>query len=141
MRLRLAALLVSPVALMLLAGCGGDPASAAAPSDGAACEHHAATSPLVRHEADVYAGMPVPPVRVALALATTWEFYLHPGAVDPDLRAAMAEVAAAIGDLDAQGRAAVAPGATLMDPVRLDPSRTLTAVDAVDRACAGALTR
>ncbi|MGE3285405.1 MAG: hypothetical protein AB7J32_04770 [Pseudonocardia sp.] len=157
MRPRVAAVLVAPAVLVLLAGCGGDQPSAphvpsASPppavgrppgptaADRAACEHHATTSPLVRRAAATYAAMPVPPVRAALDLATAWAFYADPGAADPDLRAAMAEVAAAIGELDAQGRGEVAPGGSLMDPVQLDPARTLAAVDAVDRVCAGVLT-
>lgn len=130
----------------VLAGCAGAseppaPAASATPSrspaDAAACQRHSQTAPLLRREADTYASMPVPPVRVALVLAATWEFYNAPGAQDPALLAAMSEVAAAIGDLDAQGQAKVPPGGTLMDPVQLDPSRATAAVDAVDRVCAG----
>lgn len=135
------------VLLALLAGCGGEPAQGPAPdgaaaagahaaADAAACERHAAMSPLLRREAATYADTPVPPVRVALELTDAWEFYETSGAADPDVRRAMAGVAAAIADLDAQGQAMVPPGGTLMDPVRLDPSRVLAAVDAADRACA-----
>lgn len=130
--------LLTVLAVLVLAACGSAPAPAApgrGPADAAACARHADAAVLVRREAALYAGTAVPPVRVPLALAATWEFYDDPGAQDPDLQLAMAEVAAAIGDLDAQGQAAVPAGGTLMDPVWLDPSRALAAVDAVDRAC------
>ena len=141
------AVVVTPTLVLLgavAAGCGAtpEPVPAAAtstrdPADAAACRRHAETAQLLRREADAYAAMPVPAVRVALVLAATWEFYDDPGAQDPALRAAMSEVAASIGDLDAQGQAGVPAGGTLMDPVQLDPTRARAAVDAVDRECAG----
>jgi hypothetical protein len=148
MSLRATRVLAGVATGLLLAGCSGAPAQPApAPvpdavlarpaADDAACRRHEWTSELLRREADTYASMPVPPVRVALVLAATWEFYAKSGAQEPALLAAMNEVAAAIGDLDAQGRAKVPQGGTLMDPVQLDVARTLAAVDAVDEACAG----
>ncbi|MGQ0576876.1 MAG: hypothetical protein ACT4RN_22145 [Pseudonocardia sp.] len=140
-----AAALVLAAAAALLAGCGSapepvpvpPPAAALSPADTDACARHGETARVLRREAQTYASMPVPPVRVALVLAATWEFYNAPGTQDPVLTAAMAEVAAAIGDLDAQGQAKLTPETTLMDPVQLDPARTTAAVDAVDRVCAG----
>jgi len=117
------------------------PPTAAAPAlsaaDVAACKRHAERVVLLRREAASYSSMPVPPVRVALVLANTLEFYQAPGAQDPVLTAALAEVAAAIKDLDAQGKAKVPPGGSLLDPVQLDVSRVQAAAAAVDRACAG----
>jgi len=148
-----AAIVTGVLAATLLVGCSSPappptappptapPPTAAAPAlsaaDVAACKRHAERVVLLRREATSYSSMPVPPVRVALVLANTLEFYQAPGAQDPVLTAALAEVAAAIKDLDAQGKAKVPPGGSLLDPVQLDVSRVQAAAAAVDRACAG----
>lgn len=137
------------VAAVLLAGCSGPSGQQQSPpppppppppprsaADAAACEAHTQRAVLLRREADAYASMAVPPVRVALVLAATWEFYNAPGAEDPVLVAALTEVAAAIGDLDAQGKAKVPEGGSLMDPVQLDATRIQAAAAAADEACA-----
>lgn len=143
--------LVAAALGLLVAGCGDSappapPVQAAppattitplsrTPADMSACTAHAEKAVLLRREIEAYA-VPVAPVRVALVLAATWEFYNAPTAQDPALVSAMREVAAAIGDLDAQGQAKVPPGGTLLDLVQLDASRLKAATDAVDRACA-----
>jgi len=143
-----AAIVTGVLAATLLVGCSSPapppaapPPTAAAPAlsaaDVAACKRHAERVVLLRRETASYSSMPVPPVRVALVLANTLEFYQAPGAQDPVLTAALAEVAAAIKDLDAQGKAKVPPGGSLLDPVQLDVSRVQAAAAAVDRACAG----
>lgn len=136
--------LVTVLAAAVLVGCGNTPEPpppAPLPSrsaaDLAACERHTQTAALIRREAEAYGSMPVPAVRVALVLAATWEFYNASGAQDPVLVASMTEVAAAIGDLDTQGKAAMPPGGSLLDPVQLNPARIRGAVDAADKACAG----
>lgn len=129
-------------------GCGGPaepprpagpPASAEPRSsaDVAACARHAQTATLVRRELDTYGTTAVPPVRIALVLSASWTFYHASGAQDPALAAAMSEVAAAIGDLDAQAKAEVPAGGSLLEPVRLDPARAQAAVRTADRACTG----
>jgi hypothetical protein len=131
----------------LLAGCGGAagtpaPAGDATPapvgSDAAACRRHTDAAGHVRTLAGVIEARPVLPAAVALLLVSPREAYGMPGAQDPGLVAALAEVVAAIDDLDAQGKALLPPDANPAETaVRLDPARLVAALDAVDRLCAG----
>ena len=135
------ALLVGAV----LAGCGGAPvpptpvATASPPSaeaDAAACRRHTDVGGHVRTLAGKIDAQPVLPAAVALLLLSPREAYATPGAQDPALVAALAEVVAAIDDLDAQGKALVPPdGNPAETAVQLDPTRVRAALDGVDRLC------
>jgi hypothetical protein len=130
----------------LLAGCGGatgTPAPAVSPttppvgSDAAACRRHTDVVGSVRTLARMIEAQPVLPAAVALLLLSPREAYATPGVQDPALVAALAEVVAAIDDLDAQGKALLPPDANAAETtVQLDASRLLAALDAVDRLCA-----
>jgi hypothetical protein len=137
---------VALLAGVLLSGCGGapgTPAPAVTPtpspvgSDTAACRRHTEVGGHVRTLAGMIEAQPVLPAAVALLLLSPREAYSTPGAQDPALVAALAEVVAAIDDLDAQGKALLPPdGNPAETTVQLDASRVRAALDAVDRLCA-----
>ena len=137
---------VALLAGVLLAGCGDTtvpPAPAVSPtpppvgSDAAACRRHTDVVGHVRTLAGMIEAQPVLPAAVALLLLSPREAYATPGAQDPELVAALAEVVAAIDDLDAQGRALLPPdGNPAETAVQLDPTRVRAALDTVDLLCA-----
>jgi hypothetical protein len=145
--------LVAVVAGILIAGCSapaapvaappsvappgtGAPTTAASP-DEAACASDPGTADTVRGIAAVADKEPVLPAAVALLLLDARQKAAAPGLTDPALIAAHAEMVAAIDDLDAQGKAGLpAGGNAAQDKVKLDTTRIVTAVAAVERACA-----
>jgi hypothetical protein len=149
----LAALVVSG----LVGGCSNEPAAApavpAAPApalpsapalptaagpDQAACADYANTVNTVRGIASALQNGPVLPAGVALFLLDARTRASAPGASDPALAAAQAELVAAIDDLDAQGRDLLpAGGNPARDAVQLDPTRILAAVGTIERLCGG----
>ena len=134
----------------LLAGCGGGvapapppaptvapPVAPAAEADAVACQRHGPASESVRRVAGAIQAGPVLPAGVALFLIGPREAYTMQGVRDVELAAAMAEVVAAIDELDAQGKALLpAGGDAANDKVQLDATRVVAALDAVERACA-----
>ncbi|NMH91702.1 hypothetical protein HF519_08935, partial [Pseudonocardia bannensis] len=116
------------------------PSAASAPvdPDAAACRRHAGTAETVRRTAATISAGPVLPAGVALVLLAPRGAYAGPQARNAMLAAAMAEVVAAIDDLDVQGGDRLPPGGNpAQDRVRLDATRTVAALEAVDQACTG----
>jgi hypothetical protein len=158
---RLAGPLAAVALVGLLAGCAGSatpnaPAGPAAPApapapapalmpaappaagtpDATACADNATTVSTVRGIADALERGPVLPAGVTLFLMTPREKAAAPEVTDPRLRAARAEMVAAIDDLDAQGQALLPPGGdALRDPVQLNPARILAAVAELEHLC------
>ncbi|MBW0090573.1 hypothetical protein I4I73_05765 [Pseudonocardia sp. KRD-184] len=138
-------------ALTVLAGCGGDPAPAPPPATSAApapsaapartpeevvCADYTDTRSVVRQTAEAIEEMPVLPAGVAVLLLGARQVATTSGVTDPEIRAAQAELAAAIDDLDAQGRALLGPdGNAAQDAVRIDAARILAAVTEIERVC------
>ena len=101
-----------------------------------ACADYTTTVSTVRGIADALKRGPVLPAGVALFLIGPRDPAAAPGADDPQLIAARAELVAAIDDLDAQGRALLpAGGNPARDAVQLDPTRILAAVAEFERVC------
>jgi hypothetical protein len=115
----------------------GAPTSAAASPDDAVCKTDPGTAETVRGIAAVAQKEPILPAAVALLLLDARQKAGTPGLTDPALVAAHTEMVAAIDDLDAQGKAGLPPGGNAaQDKVKLDPTRILAAVAAVEKACA-----
>jgi hypothetical protein len=138
----------------LLAGCSSTPAPPAAPPpapattppttapatptdpDVAACLRHEAAVGGVRSVIGAIEAGPVLPAAVALFLLGARQAYSTPGVADPELAAAMSEAAAAIDELDAQGRELLPEGGNAtQDAVELDPTRIREAVAALEELC------
>jgi hypothetical protein len=128
-------------------GCGGaKPATEPAPRlgeperarTGELCTGYASVARGARTPLDAMRAGPVLSPFVALIeLAPRQVAEQGKAATDPAVAGALAELAGALDELDAQGRAALPPGADLTKtPVRLDPTRLAAALDGADRACA-----
>lgn len=102
-----------------------------------ACKSAPGTAETVRDIAATAQKGPVLPAAVALFLLDARQKAAAPGITDPALVAAEAAMLSAIDDLDAQGRAALPPGGNpAQNAVKIDPTRALAAVAAVEKACA-----
>lgn len=112
------------------------PSTAPAAPDAAACQRHAPAAAGIRKVIGAIEAGPVLPAGVALFLLAPRQAYAVPGVQDPELAATVAEVVAAIDDLDAQGKALLPPGGNAtQDAVRLDPTRIRAALENLDRLC------
>lgn len=112
------------------------PTSPSANPDDVSCSSEKGTSATVRAIAAEAKKGPLLPAGVALFLVDARQKAAAP-ATDPALAVAQAELVKAIDDLDAQGEAGLPPGGNAaQNKVKLDVTRILSAVDAVDKACA-----
>lgn len=139
-------------ALTVLAGCSATPAPAPPPATSAApapsaapdrtpeevvCADYTDSQSVVRQTAEAIEEMPVLPAGVAVLLLGARQVATTSGVTDPGIRAAQAELVAAIDDLDVQGRALLGPdGNAAQDAVRIDAARILAAVTEIERVCA-----
>ena len=138
------------VAAALVAGCGGGaepappapPTASSAPSSAAAAsdEQVCAAVPGIIAAAEGIDGAvaegPVLPAGVALLLVAPRQAAASANVTDPELAAALAELVAAIDDLDAQARAALPEGGNAVEnPVLVDADRLVAAAEAVQAEC------
>lgn len=148
---RPATVLATVTVLGVLAGCGSapappapappEPAPSAAPApatpEDVVCQDYTDSQSVVRQVADAMTRMPVLPAGVAVLLLGSRQVATTGGVTDPELRAAQAELVAAIDDLDTQARALLGPdGNAAQDAVELDAQRILAAVTEIERVCA-----
>lgn len=104
--------------------------------DVAACRSAPGTAVTVRDIAAAAGQGPVLPAAVDLFLLDARQKAAASGIADPALAAAEAGMVAAIDDLDAQGKAGLPPGGNpVRNAVKIDPTRALAAVVAVEKAC------
>lgn len=142
---------VTVAVLGALAGCSAPqppaPASPAPPApaptapagtpDQVSCQNVGDIAETVRGIGRASEQGPVLPAAVALVLIGPRQRALTPGIADAELAAAQIEFAAAIDELDGQGRAGLPPGGNpAKDTVQLDPTRILAAAEQVEALCA-----
>lgn len=137
-------------------GCSGDPAPAPASNpppdsvasstapptasgdpDVALCQRYAAAAPSARMTMQFVQREPALAAGVALTLLATREAAgANSAARDPQLKAALAELLAALDEVGNQVNAQLPPGANPIETkVQVNPARTLAALDTVDAVC------
>lgn len=113
------------------------PPSTTADPDVLLCQRYAESAPSARMTMQFVQREPALAAGIAVTLLATREAAsANASARDPQLQAALAELLAALDEVGNQVNAQLPPGANpIQTKVRVDPTRTLAALDAADAVC------